>query len=131
MPNFIRYDKRAMAIPSEPSVSIQRSGTISLNHAAFTLAGEPEAVELLYDPDEKVIGMRPISTSEPYAFPVRRQQASRSYLIAGQAFTSYFGLRTDTALRYSARMIDDVLTVDLKKEGAKVARPSTASREKG
>jgi hypothetical protein len=132
LPNFIRYDRRAgvgVGGAPEPSVTIQRRGNFGLNHPAFILADEPEAVELLYDPDEKIIGLRKVDPSEPYAFRVRKQPKSRSYLFGAGSFLKHFGLQSDETRRYAPKMIDDVLTINLN-EGVTVGRSGAASRGK-
>jgi hypothetical protein len=112
--------KRQRAQPStEPTVTIQRKGVISLNVASFEALGEPEAVELLFDPDERRIGMRKIDPSVPHAYTVR-SLGHTTWLVSGTAFTNYYAIETPVARRWSATMQDDILTIDLKTEGVEV-----------
>ena len=128
MPNWERFTKRGMPVAGQPFVTIQRKGLISLNRTAHDMLGKPEAVELLYDRDEKIIGLRRVDPSETFAYPVRTQ-ASSNFLIAGTAFTSYYGIDVSVARRYRAAMMDDVLAVDLKQEPTEVTGPRARERE--
>ena len=123
MPKFEVFTRRATPVAKGPYVTIQRKGIISMNREAFEAMGSPEAVELLYDRDERVVGFRPVGRDVPHAYRPRKQGASSSYLVAGQAFTQYYGIATDTARRYPATMIDGVLTVDLKEAGTVATGP--------
>ena len=79
--------------------------------------GEPEAVELLYDADERLVGFRSVDPSNPRAYRLRRQGHANNWIIGGQAFTKAFHIDTDTAMRYPATIDDGVLVVDLKQPG--------------
>src|SRR6266511_3596883 len=115
MPNFQVFDKRAVPISGEPMVTIQRKGPISINKIAFYAMGKPAFVELLYDPNERIVGFRPLKEPLPHAYPVRAQGRSPPYLIAGHAFLKFYGLADAVSRRYGAGMVDGVLGVDLKK----------------
>jgi hypothetical protein len=122
MPNFQVFDKRAVPISGDPMVTIQRTGVISLNRAAYHAIGEPSYVEMLYDPDERIVGIRPVKEKLPHAYPVRVQgrAASHTYLLAGLAFMKYYGILPEVSIRYMAEMYGEVLGVDLKKQGLEV-----------
>ena len=120
MPNFQVFDKRAVPISGEPMVTIQRKGPISLNKIAYGAMGEPSWVELLYDPDERIIGFRPLKEKLPHAYPVRMQGKGSTFLIAGHAFLKFYGIPNEVSTRYMAEMFDEVLGVDLKKKGIEV-----------
>jgi hypothetical protein len=120
MPNFEVFDKRAVPISGEPMVTIQRKGPMSLNQAAFHALGKPSHVELLYDPNERIVGFRAVSEPLAHAYPVRQQGRSHTYLIAGHAFIRYYDIPNEVSIRYVAKMFDDVLGVDLKQKGLQV-----------
>jgi len=126
MPKFEVFTRRATPVSLEPMMTIQRRGSLSLNRAAVEALGEPEAVELLYDRKERVMGIRPVDPKAQHAYKIRKQPSSVSFLIAGQAFTQYYGIPTDKPIRYRAKMADGVLTVDLKQEGI----DATSTRER-
>jgi hypothetical protein len=109
-------------------VTIQSGGAFSLNKAAHELAGSPEAVELLYDPDEKLIGFRPAEMTSPRAFPVRPQgKNATTFLIAGKSFSNYYKLDTRHARRYAVGMQDGILVLDLNSDSVDVTGPRAAS----
>lgn len=120
MPNFEVFTRRSRPVVKQPSVAIQRRGNFSINRAAYELLGEPEAVELLFDRTERIMGMRPIDPSTPHAYPVRKQPNSASYLVAGNAFTQFYNIPIGTTRRFDAAVIDGVLAVDLKTEGHEI-----------
>lgn len=97
----------------EPAVSVQRDGVFVLNQAAYTALGAPAAVELLYAPQQMVIGLRAAQADAPNTYRVRTPSEGVGFLVSGRAFTNYYRIPTTVARRYRARLIDDVLTVDL------------------
>lgn len=121
--NFEVFRKRSKPKSSVPTVTIQKRGTFSLNQQAFDALRGAEAVELLYDRHQKVIGMRPANAETQYAYPVRRQANGATWLIAGLAFCEYYNIPLGNARRYVAELYDDgaMLTVDLKKDAIEVA----------
>lgn len=82
--------------------TLQARGLLSLNHAVFRALGQPEAVELLYDAEERIIGLRAVDKSDPNAYSVRKQSGSQSYLVATQGFLAYHGIKTLMAQRFIA-----------------------------
>jgi hypothetical protein len=129
MPNFEVFTRRMVPLVKQPAVTIQRRGNISVNRAAYEALGKPEAVELLYDPDEKIVGFRPIPTTKDHAYPMRPQGQKEigPYLVAGMAFTKYYGIDTTVARRWPAEMQGDILCVDLKQESTIVTSNRSAS----
>ena len=119
MPNFQVFKKSAIPITDTPQITIQKGGrAITLNEPAYKALGEPDAVELLYDPDERFIGFKPAEPDLAHAVPMRKQQRTQNRTVAGTAFTKYVGIDTSTARRYSAEMMGDTLAVDLKQDAA-------------
>jgi hypothetical protein len=119
MPKFETFTRRMVPLAEKPYVTIQKRGNIALNKSAQAALGEPIAVELLYDPEGKVMGLRAIDTTVEHAYPLRSQSGKDvgPYLVAGMAFTKYYGIDTTTARRYPAEMDDDVLCIDLSQPG--------------
>ncbi len=118
MVNWEVFQRRAAPVVSQPFVTLQKRGTMSLNAAAFEALGEPEAVELLFDRGERLLGFRPVDPSAPHAYRPRKQGRTANYVVSGMALTQYYGVETDTARRYAAEMRDGVLVVDLKQSGS-------------
>jgi hypothetical protein len=120
---FEVFDKRLAPLTKAPVVTIQKRGVISLNRAAYALIGEAATVELLYDRDERVIGIRPVADDVPHGYPVRPQSTTKTtgpLLIAGTAFTQFYGVDTATTRRWTPTMLDNILCIDLKQPGTPI-----------
>ncbi len=100
-----------------PRVAIQKRGTFSLNHAAFTAMGEPGFIEFMYDSERQLIAIRPVAETVHHAYPVRKQPGSRSYVIAGNAFCAHYGILTEFTRAFHPRVNSEkqVLVIDLEK----------------
>lgn len=125
---FERFDKRAVGKTKQPTVTIQKAGTMCLNSAAaHILSGGETAnelpVELFYDRERKIVGMRKATEIDLNVYQLRKQKNSDSYLLAGRRFTQYFGIDTAESRRYIARTYDDgILGVALDDSFATVSR---------
>ena len=129
MPNFQVFDKRAVPMKKRPQVTIQAKGTLSFNASAHHLLGEPKAVELLYDREERIIGFRPTKPDGLNAYPMRSVSAGGNFVVAGIAFLKYYDIPFGIPIRYEAKFADGVLMVDLKGEGREaVSHRGRASR---
>jgi hypothetical protein len=126
LPNFTTFTKRLIPLTKAPYVTIQRRGTMSLNAAAHAAVGSPKAVELLYDPDAKIIGFRAVDPAVEHAYALRTANNGTSFILSGRAFTNHFEIATDTSTRYPAAMDGDVLCVDISQGGTEV----TSNRKK-
>ncbi len=138
MPNFQVFDKRAIPMKKRPQVTIQAKGTLSFNASAHHLLGEPKAVELLYDREERIIGFRPTKADGLNAYPMRSVSAGGNFVVAGIAFLKYYDIPFGIPVRYEADFADGVLMVDLKGEGreamshrGRVARASEVAASNG
>lgn len=100
---------------AEPHVTIQRRGLISLNAAAYRALGKPTAVEMLYNADERIVGLRAVDPHAGHSYLVRPSSRSGSapYLISATAFTRYYEIDTSTAVRRVAYSRGDMLCIDL------------------
>ena len=119
-----------------PAVTLMQRGQLSLNQAAFTELGSPEAVELLYSRADHAIGIRPVDPAEPHAYIPRtpaKQKGRGPYIISGAAFFSHFGIAVGETTRCMVTVKDGILTIDLKKAGIPVATGENKSvnREDG
>lgn len=130
MPNFETFTKRMAPLAKKPYVTIQKRGTISLNAAAHAALGEPEAVELLYDRDERIVGLRAVSREAEHAYALR-PQAGKSvgpYIVSGTAFAKYYKIDTSVSRRWVAQLEGDILCIDLKEAGTEVTSNRSAAR---
>ena len=83
-----------------PMFTLQARGLLSFNHAAFQALGRPEAVTLLYDPEEHIVALRLALAANPDAYRVRKQPNAQSYLVGAQAFTAHYAIPTPRARRF-------------------------------
>lgn len=128
---FEVFDKRTAAVTKSPMATIQKQGSFSLNKAAHAALGTPDAVELLYDPEEKLVGFRPVSPTSPRAFPVRPQgKGAGTLMVSGQAFARHYGLDTSKARRYPVEVRDGILILDLKGDSVEVSSPRARATAK-
>ncbi len=79
-----------------PTLGIQRRGNFSLNSAAYSLLGEPEALHLYFSPSANVIAAKPVAKDTPLSYPVRKQQAARSWLVGARSFLNQHGVQYET-----------------------------------
>lgn len=114
--SFEVFDKRNTSLGKAPSVTVQRRGIISVNRAAYRLMGSPEHVELLYDRNNEVVGLRPAGADVPHAYAVRQTSGGSKagpVLVAGSAFTKFYDIDTSVSRRFPVRMSDDILCLEL------------------
>lgn len=123
MLGFEVFDKKAAPSGKEPWVTMQRRGNFSLNAKAVELLGKPEAVELLYNRDEKLVGFRSATLGAPRAYPLRRQGESGACMIAGRAFTQNYKIATAEARRFKPEIKEGAIIIDLKGDFAVATGP--------
>jgi hypothetical protein len=119
---FETFTRRMIPLVSQPYVTLQKRGTISMNKAAHHLLGAPEAVELLYDRDASIIGFRAVDPKMEHAYAIRamgsRKEESGTYMVSGIAFFKYYKIDTAEARRYAVTLNDDgILVLDLNQRG--------------
>ena len=126
---FEVFSKRAAGKIKQPTLTIQKRGTLSLNAAAaaFLAGGEvPDEelpLELLYDRERKIVGVRKAEAQHPSVYMLRKQAKSDSFLLAGKAFTAYYKIPTGEARRYVAKDFGDgILGVELEGEFVDASR---------
>lgn len=108
-------------------VTLQRRGLLTFNRAAFEALGRPESVELLYNRDRNVMGIRPADPKHSWAYKLRREERSGMFKISIAAFRKHYGLPEVTAAaRYRAEQHDGMLAVDLNQRPTVTGRGSSA-----
>ena len=133
--DFEVFDRSSTPGPSIPFVTIQRRGLISLNRGAYDTLGAPAAVELLFNRQRRVIAIRPADPTSPRSYALRQQGGeggSKTYLIAGTAFATHYGIDTSVARRYGVKHHGETLLVDLEQEDAvTVSSPRAKDKRPG
>lgn len=134
MPEFEVFRKRMAPLVKDPFVTIQRRGVMSLNAAAYAALGSPSAVELLFDPKERIVGLRATEENSEHAYPVRSTSSKResTFMVSGTAFTKFYGIDTTESVRRRAVLENGVLCVDLNDAGTTiVGNRSKADTQRG
>lgn len=127
---FEVFQKGSAPTSTVPTVTIQKRGLFSLNQAAYELLGKPEAVQFLWDSEEKLIALQQADPNDLNSYPARRQNAAADrgpVLVAGTMFSRFIGLDTSQARRWVPEKRQDMLIVDTKQEGSLVL----SNRERG
>lgn len=111
---FEQFTKKTAQAAGTPYVTIQKRGVFALNHAAYATLQDPKAVILLFDHERRLVGFRKADATAEHAYPVRPNHKETAHLVTGALFSSHYGIPTDTARRWPARMIEDgILAIDL------------------
>ena len=116
MPKFEVYDRKSKPVAKEPLVTFQARGSFGINEAAWEALGCPSEVEILYDPEERIVGFRQAEEASPHGYPVHKQTNGRTYHFGGVGFTKYYGIETGRSRRFAMRDFDGVYGIDLKEE---------------
>lgn len=103
---------------SSPCVTIRRAGQFALNTAALEALGQPEAVVLLFDKDEKMVGFQASDPADPNAFSLRLRTAPEVVrpTIPARTFLRHYGIERRETRRYPALFFSEMLVIDLKDE---------------
>jgi hypothetical protein len=119
---FETFKRRSRPVSTKPVISLQLRGTISLNSAAFSLLVANRAgakadldmfVQFVYDPENKIVGMRPVLPETPDSYPVRKMAASDTYLATGRGFLAYHQIPTETIRRYAPHVYGNIVGFSL------------------
>ncbi len=114
---FEVFTRRSTPIIKDHYVAIHKRGTISLNRSAVEALGQPEAIQLLFNREKRIIAFRPVEPKTEGAYPLRRQQQSNSWLVAGQAFLNFYDIDHGITRRYIGELRDKMLRIDLTQGG--------------
>lgn len=122
---FEIYVKGSTPPTRGPRISILKRGAISFNEAAFGMLGSPAAVQLLFNTESRVVGVRAVEEQHPSAHPVRTNQGARSYVVGCGGFFQHFDIRYDHSRRYTPRFEANTLLFDV--DAPVVEQPSNDS----
>jgi hypothetical protein len=127
MSDFEVFDKAQTPFSGEPHLTIQKRGTITLNAASYALLDAPAAVELLFDPDEQLLGLRSQDRRLPHVSFVRKANRSPGgpWVVSAMAFVHHYGIDTSVARQRVAFLDEDVLCVRTDDPGSVVSRDRT------
>jgi hypothetical protein len=112
-PAFETFRRYKVTEGDTPIVALHLRGIFALNQNAYEKLGEPEAIEMLYAPEERVVGFRAAPKTSPDAYAVRHTTKT-AHQVEGRGFLKYYDIPEEAkGRRYTAELIDDILTIDL------------------
>ena len=92
-------------------VTLNSRGVILLNKAAYECIGSPGAVELLFDEDEGVIGLKPKDLRHQNAFPLKyKGTSSKKYqyrIISASPFCKHFDIKPKSTILFTQPDMDN------------------------
>ncbi len=96
--------------------TLSRKGLIFLNGNIHELMGGPDAVVLLFDKINSVIGLNPVSPNVSNAFRLKPKPPGRHRIIHASPFCRHYGIAVDNTTVFLNPQIDEdgVLRLDLK-----------------
>lgn len=109
---FEIFDQRRTPMKGVPSVTIQKSGVISINATAHQLIDTPEVIEMLFDPDRQIVAFREAGVS-PRSYRLRVSPGSGQAQVAAVSFLRHYRIEHETSRRYEPFVEDGMLCVDL------------------
>ena len=115
--NFERFEDKPRAMTGkEPHVSLFAYGKIYLNRRAIELLGEPDAVALMFDQRQKVIGIQGVPPSRHYAFRLnKKDKRSLGSTIAATSFLKHNKINPTETLAFRNPTLNEngILILDL------------------
>lgn len=97
-------------------VSLNTRGVFTINKLAFEALEKPEAVQLYYNEENKVIALKPVPKDEEFSYSVRKQGKNNSWLIGGKAFCTFYDIPTEKTVTFNKIELleDGMMALDLK-----------------
>ncbi len=81
-------------------LSINKIGELTLGRGSYEALGQPEAVYLMYDPDNDLIGLRKTERLMPNAFALRAKNDSGNYVVRAKPLCVKHDLRFDGTVQF-------------------------------
>ena len=97
-------------------VTLSPRNVILMNGNIHDRLGQPNAVILLFDKVNSIIGVNPAGANMPNAFPVKHKTNGRDRLIRATPFCKHYGIQVDGTTAFLNPEIDEdgVLRLDLR-----------------
>ncbi len=98
------------------AITINHKKVLTLNKFTVKTLNNPEAVILMFDKKESVIGVVPSNMREKYAFPLKPKGGGLNFVVHTAPFCRHFNIRIDKTEKFDHPELDDqgVLRLDLK-----------------
>jgi hypothetical protein len=92
-------------------VTLNSRGVILLNKAAYECMGSPGAVELMFDEEEGVIGLKPKDLRHQNAFPLKGKWVDKKKyqyrIIHASPFCKHFDIQPKSTILFTQPDMDD------------------------
>ncbi len=126
MAEFETFRRSLVPLKRDPTITVQKRGTLSVNKAAQMLLGAPAAVELLYDETARTVGLRAVSANADHGYSLRSSTGHDAgpFVISAMAFLHFYDIYPDETLRWVAYLDGEVLCINLNDQ----AVPVTSNR---
>lgn len=105
--------RRHTAADDEPVVTLHRDGDCRLNAAAWRLAGEPVAIEVLYDATRRAVALRPCDAGARAARLLRIDRKSQARTASLRAFRRAVDWFPAATVRLTPRRVGPLLVLEL------------------
>lgn len=125
--SFEVFDKRRKRLDVKPTVVIRFNAVFGFNNPAMELMGSPEALLVLFDSEERLIGFTPSTRNDKRAFPIRGKEG-QGRTVSAKNFLVYYGIDHDVSRAYPVEWTGEMLVVDLKAGGKDVSAPPPKKR---
>lgn len=131
---FVKFDKSTQPATTVPTVTVQRSGSISISRAAYLLLDSPAAVEFFWDAERNMVGIGPAEKDALGSYPVRPNGTGTSQrgpvTVSAVAFTKHIGIDLTKARRWIVRLEEGMLVFDVTGESQPVTSNRLAGKER-
>ncbi len=87
-------------------VTMAPKGVIYLNEKAWQALDRPEAVELMFDVNLRIIGLTPTESWRESAFPVKNKSGGHGKMISAAAFCQHFRIRPIQTVMFNDVHVD-------------------------
>lgn len=98
------------------SVTINYKNVLTFNKFTAKALGNPEAVLLMFEKRESLIGIVPSNMREKDAFPLKPKSGAMNYIVHAAPFCRHHNIMIERTERFDHPEIDDegILRLDLK-----------------
>jgi len=119
------FTGRATKPEAQPLVTIQTRGNMSINQPAWRALGSPEAVELLWNRAQRLVGMRAADPAVPHAYKLRASDHASTHILSFIAFATPYGIEVNTprSRRYVGEMKGQTLVVSMNQTPIEIESP--------
>jgi len=98
---------------TRPAVSLQRRGSFQINRVAYEYMARPEALQLGFVRNGRMVAFKRAKTGERGAYTVHKASGAETYSVAAKAFANVHDLDISQSRRYLLEKVGDVYVIKL------------------